>query len=95
MSSTTRVEAIDLFYQYRPDPNVPIEEVAGAVKQLIQEGKVKHFGLSEADADTIRRAHAEQPVTGLQSEYSLWWRTIEEEPVLSRHGKLQQIVRPL
>ena len=69
-----RVEAIDLLYQHRPDPNVPIEEVAGAVKQLIQEGKVKHFGLSEADAATLRRAHAEQPVTALQSEYSLWWR---------------------
>jgi len=74
-----RVEAIDLFYQHRVDPNVPIEDVAGAVKDLIQQGKVKHFGLSEADADTIRRAHAVQPVTALQSEYSLWWRTIEAE----------------
>ncbi|HEY3476363.1 MAG TPA: aldo/keto reductase, partial [Anaerolineales bacterium] len=73
-----RVEAIDLFYQHRPDPNVPIEDVAGAVKDLIQAGKVKHFGLSEADADTIRRAHAVQHVTALQSEYSIWWRTIEE-----------------
>jgi aryl-alcohol dehydrogenase-like predicted oxidoreductase len=73
-----RVEAIDLFYQHRPDPNVPVEEVAGAVKDLIQAGKVKHFGLSEADADTIRRAHAVQPVTALQSEYSIWWRNIEE-----------------
>ncbi|MBN2547961.1 MAG: aldo/keto reductase [Anaerolineales bacterium] len=73
-----RVEAIDLFYQHRPDPNVPIEDVAGAVKDLIQAGKVKHFGLSEADADTIRRAHAVQPVTALQSEYSIWWRVIEE-----------------
>src|SRR5688572_8506153 len=73
-----RVEAIDLFYQHRPDPNVPIEDVAGAVKELIQQGKVKHFGLSEADAATIRRAHAVQPVTALQSEYSIWWRTIEE-----------------
>ena len=73
-----RVESIDLFYQHRPDPNVPIEDVAGAVKDLIQEGKVKHFGLSEADADTIRRAHAVQPVTALQSEYSIWWRTIED-----------------
>src|SRR6266487_6885787 len=73
-----RVDAIDLFYQHRPDPNVPIEDVAGAVKDLIQEGKVKHFGLSEADADTIRRAHAVQPVTALQSEYSIWWRTIED-----------------
>jgi aryl-alcohol dehydrogenase-like predicted oxidoreductase len=74
-----RVEAIDLFYQHRPDPSVPIEEVAGAVKELIQEGKVKYFGLSEADATTIRRAHAVQPVTALQSEYSLWWRPIEAE----------------
>ncbi len=73
-----RVEAIDLFYQHRPDPNVPIEDVAGAVKDLIQEGKVKHFGLSESDAPTIRRAHAVQPVTALQSEYSIWWRPIEE-----------------
>ncbi len=74
-----RVEAIDLFYQHRVDPEVPIEEVAGAVKDLIQEGKVKHFGLSEAGAETIRRAHAVQPVTALQSEYSLWWRTPEED----------------
>ncbi len=73
-----RVECIDLFYQHRPDPNVPIEDVAGAVKDLIQAGKVKHFGLSEADADNIRRAHAVQPVTALQSEYSIWWRAIEE-----------------
>jgi aryl-alcohol dehydrogenase-like predicted oxidoreductase len=73
-----RVEVIDLFYQHRPDPNVSIEDVAGAVKDLIQEGKVKHFGLSEADANTIRRAHAVQPVTALQSEYSIWWRDIEE-----------------
>jgi len=72
-----RVEAIDLFYQHRVDPNVPIEEVAGAVKDLIQAGKVKHFGLSEAPADIIRRAHAVQPVTALQSEYSIWWRNIE------------------
>ncbi len=72
-----RVEAIDLFYQHRPDPNVPVEEVAGAVKDLIQAGKVKHFGLSESDADMIRRAHAVQPVTALQSEYSIWWRNIE------------------
>ncbi len=74
-----RVEAIDLFYQHRPDPQVPIEDVAGAVKELIAEGKVKHFGLSESDAPTIRRAHAVQPVTALQSEYSLWWREIEAE----------------
>src|SRR5512137_1816881 len=72
-----RVEAIDLFYQHRPDPNVPIEDVAGAVKDLIQAGKVKHFGLSESSADLIRRAHAVQPVTALQSEYSIWWRAIE------------------
>jgi len=78
-----RVEAIDLFYQHRPDPNVPIEEVAGAVKELIQEGKVKHFGLSESNAEQIRRAHAVQPVTALQSEYSIWWRAIEENEVLS------------
>jgi len=74
-----RVETIDLYYQHRVDPNVPIEEVAGAVKGLIREGKVKHFGLSEAGAQTIRRAHAVQPVTAIQSEYSLWWRRPEEE----------------
>ena len=74
-----RVEAIDLFYQHRVDPQVPIEDVAGAVKDLIQAGKVKHFGLSEASAQTIRRAHAVQPVTAIQSEYSLWWRTPEEQ----------------
>ena len=74
-----RVEAIDLFYQHRPDPNVPMEDVAGAVKDLIQAGKVKHFGLSEANADQIRRAHAVQPITALQSEYSIWWRNIEAE----------------
>jgi aryl-alcohol dehydrogenase-like predicted oxidoreductase len=74
-----RVEAIDLFYQHRVDPDVPVEEVAGAVKELIQEGKVKHFGLSEAAARTIRRAQAVQPVTAVQSEYSLWWRRPEEE----------------
>jgi aryl-alcohol dehydrogenase-like predicted oxidoreductase len=73
------VDTIDLFYQHRVDPNVPIEEVAGAVKDLIQSGKVKHFGLSEAGAQTIRRAHAIQPVTALQSEYSLWWRTPEAD----------------
>jgi len=78
-----RVEAIDLFYQHRPDPNVPIEDVAGAVKDLIQAGKVKHFGLSEADAETIRRAHAVQPVTALQSEYSIWYRAIEESVLLT------------
>jgi len=74
-----KVDAIDLFYQHRVDPNVPIEDVAGAVKDLIQEGKVKHLGLSEAGTETIRRAHAVQPVTAVQSEYSLWWRTVEEE----------------
>jgi aryl-alcohol dehydrogenase-like predicted oxidoreductase len=74
-----RVDAIDLFYQHRPDPNVPMEDVAGAVKDLIQAGKVKHFGLSESNADQIRRAHAVQPVTALQSEYSIWWRAIEPE----------------
>jgi aryl-alcohol dehydrogenase-like predicted oxidoreductase len=74
-----KVETIDLLYQHRVDPNVPIEDVAGAVKDLIQAGKVKHFGLSEAGAKTIRRAHAVQPVTALQSEYSLWTRTPEEE----------------
>jgi len=74
-----RVDAIDLFYQHRLDPNVPIEDVAGAVKDLIQAGKVRHFGLSEAGAQTIRRAHAVQPVTAVQSEYSLWWRDVEAE----------------
>lgn len=78
-----RVDAIDLFYQHRPDPNVPIEDVAGTVKDLIQEGKVKHFGLSESPADLIRRAHAVQPVTALQSEYSIWWTAIEENGVLA------------
>src|SRR5271165_1243269 len=73
-----KTDAIDLFYQHRVDPHVPIEDVAGAVKELIQEGKVKHFGLSEAGVQTIRRAHAVQPVTALQSEYSLWWRRPEE-----------------
>ncbi|HTL16466.1 MAG TPA: aldo/keto reductase [Patescibacteria group bacterium] len=73
-----KLDAIDLFYQHRVDPQVPIEDVAGAVKELIQAGKVKHFGLSEAGAQTIRRAHAVQPVTAIQSEYSLWWRTPEE-----------------
>jgi aryl-alcohol dehydrogenase-like predicted oxidoreductase len=83
-----RVESIDLLYQHRVDPNVPIEDVAGAVKKLIQAGKVKHFGLSEAGAKTIRRAHAVQPVTALQSEYSLWTRTPEKEviPTLEELG---------
>ncbi|MBI3832700.1 MAG: aldo/keto reductase [Planctomycetes bacterium] len=74
-----KIDAIDLLYQHRVDPNVPIEDVAGAVRKLIQEGKVKHFGLSEAGVKTIRRAHAVHPVTALQSEYSLWWRKPEEE----------------
>jgi aryl-alcohol dehydrogenase-like predicted oxidoreductase len=74
-----RVESIDLFYQHRVDPEVPIEDVAGAVKDLIQAGQVKHFGLSEAGAQTIRRAHSVQPVTAVQSEYSLWWREVEAE----------------
>ena len=83
-----KVDAIDLFYQHRVDPNVPIEDVAGAVQDLIQQGKVKHFGLSEAGVQTIRRAHAVQPVTALQSEYSLWWRRPEEEvlPTLEELG---------
>jgi aryl-alcohol dehydrogenase-like predicted oxidoreductase len=83
-----RTDVIDLFYQHRVDPDVPIEDVAGAVKDLIQEGKVKHFGLSEAGVQTIRRAHAVQPVTALQSEYSLWWRRPEEEvlPTLEELG---------
>jgi aryl-alcohol dehydrogenase-like predicted oxidoreductase len=83
-----RSDVIDLFYQHRVDPGVPIEEVAGAVKELIHEGKVKHFGLSEAGAQTIRRAHAVQPVAAVQSEYSLWWRAPEEEvlPTLEELG---------
>jgi aryl-alcohol dehydrogenase-like predicted oxidoreductase len=83
-----QTEVIDLFYQHRVDPNVPIEDVAGAVKDLIQAGKVKHFGLSEAGARTIRRAHAVQPVAALQSEYSLWWREPEAEilPTLEELG---------
>jgi len=83
-----KVDAIDLFYQHRVNPDVPIEDVAGAVKDLIQEGKVGHFGMSEAAAQTIRRAHAVQPVTAVQSEYSLWWRRPEEEvlPTLEELG---------
>jgi aryl-alcohol dehydrogenase-like predicted oxidoreductase len=83
-----RIDAIDLLYQHRVDPEVPIEDVAGAVKDLIREGKVKHFGLSEAGAQTIRRAHSVQPVTALQSEYSLWWKRPEEEilPTLEELG---------
>ena len=83
-----KTDAIDLFYQHRVDPNVPIEDVAGAVKDLIQAGKVRHFGLSEAGAQTIRRAHAVQPVAALQSEYSLWWREPERDvlPTLEELG---------
>ncbi|NLA49308.1 MAG: aldo/keto reductase [Bacteroidales bacterium] len=83
-----RIDCIDLFYQHRVDPYVPIEEVAGAVKELIQEGKVRHFGLSEAGVNVIRRAHTVHPVTALQSEYSLWWREPEDEilPVLEELG---------
>jgi len=83
-----KTDAIDLFYQHRVDPEVPIEDVAGAVQELIKEGKVKHFGLSEAGVQTIRRAHAVQPVTALQSEYSLWWREPEAEvlPTLEELG---------
>src|SRR5207244_1790477 len=83
-----RTDAIDLFYQHRVDPNVPIEDVAGAVKELIQAGKVRHFGLSEAGAKTIRRAHAVQSATALQSEYSLFWREPEMEimPLLEELG---------
>jgi len=83
-----RTDVIDLFYQHRVDPNVPIEDVAGAVKNLIQEGKVKHFGLSEPGVQTIRRAHAVQPLTAIQNEYSLWWRKSEEEvlPTLEELG---------
>ncbi len=83
-----RVDAIDLFYQHRVDPAVPIEDVAGAVKELVRQGKVKHFGMSEAGAKTVRRAHAVQPVAAVQSEYSLWWRRPEEEllPTLEELG---------
>jgi aryl-alcohol dehydrogenase-like predicted oxidoreductase len=83
-----QIETIDLYYQHRVDPDVPIEDVAGAVKELIQQGKVRHFGLSEAGAQTIRRAHAVQPVAALQSEYSLWWRPLEAEiiPTLEELG---------
>ncbi len=87
-SSDSKVETIDLLYQHRVDPNVPIEDVAGTVKDLIQQGKVKHFGLSEAGVQTIRRAHAVQPVTALQNEYSIWWRKPEVEviPILEELG---------
>src|ERR1700731_3436624 len=83
-----KVDVIDLLYQHRVDPNVPIEDVAGAVKELIRQGKVKHFGLSEAGVKTIRRAHTVQPITALQSEYSLWWREPEAEviPTLEELG---------
>jgi aryl-alcohol dehydrogenase-like predicted oxidoreductase len=82
MLKRLKVTTIDLLYQHRVDPNVPIEDVAGTVKELIQQGKVKHFGLSEASAQTIRRAHAVQPVTAVQSEYSLWTRDVEHTGVL-------------
>jgi aryl-alcohol dehydrogenase-like predicted oxidoreductase len=82
------IDAIDLFYQHRVDPDVPIEDVAGAVKDLIQQGKIKHFGLSEAGVQTIRRAHAVQPVTALQNEYSLWWRRPEAEVIPT--GKMDE-----
>src|ERR1700752_2756979 len=83
-----RTDRIDLFYQHRVDPNVPMEDVAGAVRELIQQGKVKHFGLSEAGVESIRRAHAVQPVSALQSEYSLWWREPEQSvlPTLEELG---------
>src|SRR5206468_11137487 len=83
-----RTDVIDLFYQHRVDPDLPIEDVAGAVKELIREGKVKHFGLSEPGVQTIRRAHAVQPVTAIQNEYSLWWRKSEHEvlPLLEELG---------
>lgn len=83
-----KIETIDLLYQHRVDPNVPIEEVAGAVKELIQEGKVRHWGLSEAGVETIRRAHKVQPLTAVQSEYSMWWRRPEEAllPTLEELG---------
>jgi aryl-alcohol dehydrogenase-like predicted oxidoreductase len=83
MRKRLRVEAIDLLYQHRVDPNVPIEDIAGTVKELIQEGKVKHFGLSEANAQTIRRAHKVQPLAAVQSEYSLWTRDVEQNGVLA------------
>ena len=83
MLKRLNVASIDLLYQHRVDPNVPIEDVAGTVKELIQQGKVKHFGLSEASAKTIRRAHAVQPVTAVQSEYSLWTRDVEQNGVLA------------
>ena len=83
-----KTDVIDLFYQHRVDPNVPMEDVAGTVKELIQEGKVKHFGLSEAGVASIRKAHAVQPVTALQSEYSIWWREPEKKilPTLEELG---------
>src|SRR6185295_7524119 len=88
MLKRLKTDRIDLLYQHRVDPNVPMEDVAGTVKELIAQGKVKHFGLSEAGADSIRRAHAVQPVAALQSEYSLWWREPEKEilPLLEELG---------
>ncbi len=89
------VEAIDLYYQHRVDPDVPIEDVAGTVKDLIAEGKVRHFGLSEAGAATIRRAHAVQPVAAVQSEYSLWWREPETNGVLAALRRAGDRLRPV
>ena len=89
-----RTDRIDLLYQHRVDPNVPIEDVAGAVKELIRQGKVKHFGLSEAGVQAIRRAHAVQPVAALQSEYSLWWREPEAEILPDARGARHR-VRPV
>ncbi len=86
-----KTDVIDLFYQHRVDPDVPIEEVAGAVKDLIQQGKVKHFGLSEAGVQTIRRAHKVQPVAALQSEYSLWWREPEAEVIPDTGGTRDRV----
>ena len=86
-----KTDVIDLYYQHRVDPNVPIEDVAGAVKELIQQGKVKHFGLSEAGVQTIRRAHAVQPVAALQSEYSLWWREPEAGNFAGARGTRDRI----
>src|SRR3569832_533288 len=92
-----KTDRIDLFYQHRVDPNVPIEEVAGTVKELIQQGKEKHFGLSEAGAQTIRRAHAVQPVSAVQSEYSLWFRDPDKEiqPTLEEHNNNNEPKNPL
>ena len=95
MLTRLKVETIDLLYQHRVDPNVPIEDVAGAVKELIAAGKVKHFGLSEAAPQTIRRAHAVQPVAAIQSEYSLWTRDVEQNGVLATLRRARHRVRPV